>query len=228
MPTTTRSSTRVKARRRMASRRIGGAGSFAGRGIIARMISLPPDFVLTTERLRLRVPSEADMASVFEASRTPGFNDGMLWDPPATMEELRGPYERAVAAWREGKHHQFTIEEREEGRFVGRISLRSTGEAGVLDVGYWTHPARQGRGFMTEALAAVLELAFEGLGAEAVVADYAVWNVASGRLLAGAGFTTLRVVPGGFVKGGRVSDEAQVRLGREGWEKGRTSQAAQP
>ena len=176
------------------------------------MERLPLDFTLATERLLLRIPRESDIPYVFEASRTPGFNDGMLWDPPAELEELRGPLERAVGGWKDARSYQFTIEF--EGEFAGRIALRPTDEVGVLDTGYWTHPRFQGRGIMTEALRAIVALAFGRMNAKAVVACYAVWNEPSRRVMERVGFRTTEIVPGGFVKGGLACDEAHTRIDR--------------
>ena len=174
--------------------------------------ALPLDFTLATERLILRLPNESDLPHVWSASRVPGFNDGMLWNPPEHPDELRGPLERAVKAWREGQGYQFSID---MGRvFAGRISLRPTEER-TLDVGFWTHPDHQGRGLMTEALVAVADLAFGTLDAETLIAYHADWNLASRRVLEKAGFRPVRAIPGGFVKNGVAADETLVRRDRD-------------
>lgn len=173
--------------------------------------------MLNTERLRLRIPDESDLTHVFEATRKPGFNDGMLWDPPATIEELREPLERSRRSWQNAESYHFTIER--GGEFVGRISLRPGEGEGVLDTGYWTHPKAQGQGFMKEALRALVDLAFAKMGAQAVTACYATWNEPSRRVLEAVSFRTVAIVPGAFVKGDRISDEAHARLERQTWER---------
>ncbi|RYG62637.1 N-acetyltransferase [bacterium] len=194
------------------------------------MTPLPLDTVIETERLRLRLPDERDLPHIFSATREPGFNDGMLWNPPATIDELHDPLARARAAWAQAQSYQFSIDTR-AGEFVGRISLRPSNDdlvpedlggdpaAGwrVLDIGYWTHPAHQGRGLMTEALRAVVDLAFGTMEADALVAFHTMWNVGSQRVLEKAGFRRIRVFPGGFVKNGVPEDDALVRLDRAEW-----------
>lgn len=191
------------------------------------MRPLSPDFAFHTERLRLRIPDAADVPHVFSATRVAGFNDGMLWNPPATIEELDGPLARARAAWLAAEWYQFTLETRPDRQFVGRIALRPVqeeiapedlgGAAHVLDVGYWTHPDQQGRGYMTEALGAVVDLAFGTMGADAIVAFHTLWNEASRKVLEKAGFRRVRVFSGGFVKNGVAEDDALLRLDRSGW-----------
>lgn len=202
-----------------------GPGSAATR--LSPVKPLPLDFTLETERLRLRIPNESDIPHVFSASRVAGFNDGMLWNPPETEEELRGPLERATKAWQEAHSYQFTFETKEDRAFVGRISLRPPydqlapedfgGAENALELGYWTHPDQQGRGYMTEAVNAVVRLGFETLEVDALVALHTLWNDASQRVLEKAGFRRIRVYREGFVKNGIAHDEALVRLDRADW-----------
>lgn len=134
----------------------------------------------------------------------------MLWSPPEKIEELRGPFERCLAQWREGVAYQFSIDA--EGEFVGRIALRPSDEEGVLDIGYWTHPDHYGKGYMTEAVRAIVELGFQTMGAKAIVAGTADWNKASQRVLEKLGFQVVEVIKDGFVKGDVVSSEVIYRL----------------
>lgn len=176
------------------------------------MIRLPLDYEMRTKRLCLRIPREEDIQKVFTASQFPGFTDGMLWDPPANLEELRGPYERSVQQWIDSIAYQFSIDF--EGELVGRIALRPSDTEGVLDIGYWTHPDHYGKGFMTEAVKAILVLGFETMGADAIIAETAVWNKASQRVLEKLGFRIIDVVKDGFVKGDSVCDDIIFRLDR--------------
>ncbi len=174
------------------------------------MIGLPLDFIIQTERLLLRIPNESDIPHVLTASKHPGFTDGMLWSPPKDLKELQGPYERSVADWASSSSYQFSIDASEE--FVGRIALRPSDEPDVLDIGYWTHPHHFGKGYMTEAGAAILRLGFHTMGARAIVAGTADWNIASQKVLDKLGFQRVQVITGGFVKGDRICDEWIYRL----------------
>ena len=158
------------------------------------------DLVLETPRCRLRAPSEADVPHVFSASRVPGFSDGMVWSPPETVEELYGPLERNLAAWRAGTAYTFTVETSEL-VFVGRVALRQTAQDG-WNLGFWTHPEQQGRGYTAEAATAVLQFGFTRLGAERVEACHALWNLKSRRVLEQLGMVFVRHVPKGFAKNG--------------------------
>ena len=176
------------------------------------MILLPLDFTIQTERLCLRIPTESDLPGVFSATRYPGFNDGMLWDPPATIEELREPFERGLKQWADGVAYHFSVDA--AAAFVARIALRPSDEAGILDIGYWTHPEHQGKGYMTEAVGVIVNLGFETMNARAIIAECADWNIGSRRILEKLGFHIVRTIPGGFVKPNRVCDEIWYRRDR--------------
>ena len=49
------------------------------------------DTVLQTPRCLLRAPELADTRTSFRQLAFVGFNDGMLWEPPATIEESAWP-----------------------------------------------------------------------------------------------------------------------------------------
>ena len=175
------------------------------------------DLVLRTPRCRLRIPTEEDIPHVYSASQTAGFNDGMLWDPPATIQELREPYERSLESWEQGTAYSFSIDSLSTGKFIGRISIRKTDEAGVWNIGFWTHPTQQGRGFMWEATSAIIELGFEKLDAKRIEACHALWNVGSQKLLEKVGMIFIKHIPEGFQKRGEWVAENLMAIDRVNW-----------
>ncbi|HEX8312858.1 MAG TPA: GNAT family protein [Chthoniobacteraceae bacterium] len=177
---------------------------------------IPHDIVLKTPRCRLRKFSRADISFVFSASRYKGFCDGMLWNPPASEEDLLEPCEAGEAAWQAGVAYTFTIEKLVTAEPLGRIVIRH--ENGALwDVGFWTHPAQQGQGYLTEALHAVLCLGFEQLKAAEIQGEHATWNIASRRVMEKVGFEHIRRLPEGFAKGGAISSSELHRITVEQW-----------
>jgi len=178
------------------------------------MALLPDDFSIETERCRLRPPAEADFPYIYEASHTPGFNDGMPWEPPETLEELEGPLERGRKGWREGTAYNFAIEGKESGEFYGRISIRKSEGQGMWNIGFWMHPAHQGKGYVTESARAILRLGFETLGARSIEACYAHWNERSGRILRAIGMRQVGYLEQGFQKKGEWVAEYLMQCDR--------------
>lgn len=178
---------------------------------------IPLDTVLETPRCHLRAPTEADIPFVFSATRFPGFNDGMLWEPPTTPPELHAPLLASLAAWAAGAAYTFTLETQDGADPIGRISIRRTDRKDVWDIGFWTHPERQGQGYMTKAATRLLEFGFTALGAESIGACHALWNRSSRRVLEKIGMSFVRRVPHGFQKHGLWVAEDCLSVSRTDW-----------
>lgn len=178
----------------------------------------PRELTLETPRCRLRHVSEADFPHVWSASRVPGFNDGMRWEPPKDESELLVPYQQTLQWWADDGAYQFTIEERSDRRFLGRIVIRRLAEPDVWNLGFWTHPREQGRGYMTDAARRILRFGFEELHAVRIEADHAVWNRASERVLQKLGMTFREHLPQGFQKRGQWVAENRLAITREEWQ----------
>jgi ribosomal-protein-alanine N-acetyltransferase len=180
--------------------------------------TIPLTYILETPRCRLRAPSEADLPHIFEATRYGGFNEGMLWDPPDTLDELQEPLRRSLAAWEAGEAFGFSIDLREPSLFVGRISIRPAGQPNHWNIGFWMHPEQQGNGYTREAAAAILHFGFEVLEAEAIEACYATWNMPSERVLTTIGMTFQEHIPLGFKKHGAWVAENRMAITRQSWQ----------
>ncbi len=107
--------------------------------------------------------------------------------------------------------------DRELEQRVGIISIRKTDVEKVWDIGYWTHPALQGRGYMKEAARAVLDFGFERLEAVSIVAQYALWNIASERVLRALGMEFVEYLEKGFEKNGAWVKENKMGMSRVAW-----------
>lgn len=143
------------------------------------------------------------MPHIWSASRYEGFNDGMAWDPPDNIEELRPPLERAVAQWQQGINFTWTIETNDTGTFVGRMAIRIHGDGrGAWSIGYWVHPIHQGKGYAVESARALLQFGFNKLNANTIVASHAKCNQVSGAVLIKIGMVRTGETTRGFKKQG--------------------------
>jgi RimJ/RimL family protein N-acetyltransferase len=69
------------------------------------------------------------------------------------------------------------------GRVVGHLDLTAASmEAGLVEVGWRTHPDAQGRGLATEAVTALFDVVFGPVGARRAIASLDPRNTASARL----------------------------------------------
>jgi RimJ/RimL family protein N-acetyltransferase len=181
---------------------------------------------ITTPRLELRMPDDEDIAELFEAARAGihpadempfGFpwTDG-IQEPEAPARFLSYHWSTRGALTPENWHLPFAVIE--DGRVVGNQELFAENFAGSRSVssGSWLTTAAQGRGLGVEMRAAVLHLAFAGLGA--LEAQTSAWidNVASQRVSLRLGYE-----PNGEQLMARREEPTRhlgFRLTREAWQ----------
>jgi RimJ/RimL family protein N-acetyltransferase len=139
---------------------------------------------LVTARLLLRRSRPEDAETISAYRSDPDVNRQQGWDrtdPEAVRADIKAMVGRAPGE--PGGWVQLSVEEREGGRLVGDVGLSpADGEPGVIKVGYTIAPARQGRGYATEAVGALAAYAFETLGAEVVRAYASADNLPSIRV----------------------------------------------
>ncbi|WP_169218754.1 GNAT family N-acetyltransferase [Brasilonema sp. UFV-L1] len=179
---------------------------------------VPRTYRIHTERYILRCVCEQDIPYVFSATRFQGFNDGILWEAPKSIEELHEPLQRNLQAWDFGLAYTFTLESAETNAFIGRISIRKHNELkDVWNLGFWTHPEHQRQGYMTEAAKAIVEFGFTVLGAERIEAYHALWNKASEKVLKRIGMKFICYIPQGFQKHGKWVEENLLAIETKDW-----------
>lgn len=139
---------------------------------------------LTTNRLMLRPFTLADAPDV---QRLAGERD-----VAATTLNIRHPYEDGMAeewidshaeAFAQGGHVTFAITDRRSGELLGAIGLVLQTEHDRAELGYWIGKPHWGRGYASEAAAALVRYGFEVVGLNRIHACHFADNAASGRVL---------------------------------------------
>jgi RimJ/RimL family protein N-acetyltransferase len=112
---------------------------------------------------------------------------GVAWSDrtalPGFLEEFATFHREALTGW-SGDDWHLNLLVWEHGALVGTQGLGADrfADERVVSTGSWLGREAQGRGIGTEMRAAVLELAFRGLGAEAATSGWLEGNAASGRV----------------------------------------------
>lgn len=178
------------------------------------------DFVLTTARCRLRRLSREDAPHVLSACQTPGFTDGMTWEPMETAEETYAFVDEALELWERDEKFVWTIERAIDGTFIGRVEVKRAHElpGSTWGLGYWIHPSQQDNGYATEAARKAIQFAFEELNADSIVSSHHDWNAASGRVLAKIGMKHTGFSEGRTMKNGKPVRAAEFWLDRADWQ----------
>ena len=96
-----------------------------------------------------------------------------------------------------------------DGEAAGAIGLEPQADVfrQSAEIGFWLGEAHWGRGIATEAVQAVTELAFNGLGLCRVFAGVFEWNPASMRVLEKAGYACEGRLRRSVTKDGRTIDQ---------------------
>jgi RimJ/RimL family protein N-acetyltransferase len=136
---------------------------------------------IVTGRLRLRrsTPEDAEQISAYRSD--PAVHEQQGWER-TDVEGVRRDIEEMASRdpGQPGGWVQFTVEEVASGELVGDVGLSpADGEPGVIKVGYTIDPARQRRGYASEAVGALVRYAFDVLEADVVRAYASAENVAS-------------------------------------------------
>ena len=145
------------------------------------MIPELPWYPLETKRLVLRPLRETDFDDIHAYAEDPEVARFMDWGPntPEITREVLGRLIAEQATWpRPGV--TLAIEHRADARVIGTIRLSIIDEANrTADFGYAIHRAHWRQGYVSEATAALIAIAFDVLGADRIVAECDQRNVGS-------------------------------------------------
>ena len=146
-----------------------------------------------TPRLELRPFRRRDATAIHEAV-LPSLPELARWLPWAQPGYTKGTTQRfvrdSINAWNEGKAFDFAIRfPAEPNKHIGNVSLWWTSRQNSIgEGGYWGRSDLTNRGICTEAVAAVLDIAFRELAMHKVVLRIAVGNRSSERVAEKLGF----------------------------------------
>ena len=114
-------------------------------------------------------------------------------DVVSTMTNVPHPYEDGMAeewiggrreSFEKGKTADFAITHRQEGFFIGGISLSDIDQQSErAEIGYWIGKPYWRKGYSTEAAKAIVKYGFEALGLNRINGRHFGNNPASGRVL---------------------------------------------
>lgn len=144
-------------------------------------------------RLQLRPMPWAAVEAIVNGDRLPDWADDFPNDGDLVIAGMlfkSGP-PQSPGPW---GHYQ--VVERAGGTVVGGIGFFGPPEGGVTEIGYGIVPSRQGNGYATEAVNAMVAIAWEQPETAAVIANTDAGNVASQRVLQKAGFVLEKTADG--------------------------------
>lgn len=159
---------------------------------------MQPPRELSTPRLLLRAPTEADIGAIFEYACDPEVTEFMDWQRRTHRDEVHDFLSRTEAGWANGTEFLWVITRKGVDTVIGGISVRVREAEG--DFGYVLNRRYWGRGFTTEAAGAVTGWALEVRKLPRLWATCDAENIRSIRVLEKLGLKREGLVPGGIVR----------------------------
>lgn len=144
---------------------------------------------LRTERLVLRVPTDADVDAITAACQDPEIPRWTTVPSPYTREHGAGFVDLVAQWWADGSQTVWGVFHDDVlAGVVGLHHITAHESGGATELGYWAAPAARGRGFMTEAARAVVDWGFAELGLARITWRAVVGNIPSARTARTLGF----------------------------------------
>jgi RimJ/RimL family protein N-acetyltransferase len=177
---------------------------------------------LEAPRVRLRALADRDVDALFAI-----FSDEAMMRYWSTLPmKVRAEAEKYLAGIRAGSADgsllQWGIERKDDGEVLGTCTLFSFHRASMrAEIGYCLRSPWWGRGYMGEALPALIDHAFGTLGLRRLEADVDPANAASLRILERMGFTREGLLRERWDVGGVIGDTVFLGLLAREWRGGR-------
>ena len=151
--------------------------------------------VLTTERLTLRAWKESDLQDFYEYASVDGVGQMAGWNPHKNLDESK----MILSLFIDGKN-EFAIEY--QGKVIGSLGIKPYKEENYpeltalqgREIGYVLSKAYWGRGFMPEAVNAVIDWLFQNVGLDFIICGHFDWNNQSRRVIEKCGFQFIKMV----------------------------------
>lgn len=177
---------------------------------------------LEAPRVRLRALTDRDIDALFAI-----FSDEVMMRFWSTLPmKERAEAERYLASIRSGfadqTLFQWGVERRDDGEVLGTCTLFNFHRASRrAELGYCLRSPWWGKGYMGEALAALIDYAFGTLRLRRLEADVDPGNAASLRILERMGFTREGLLRERWDIGGQIGDTVFLGLLDREWRGGR-------
>lgn len=179
--------------------------------------------ILHTPRLTLRPLTMRDAQDIYDYSCDREVARHVLWDAHRSVADSRAYLRFILRQYREGMPSSYGIVLKETNKVIGTIGFMWLHEENsTVEVGYSLSRAHWNQGLMTEALQAVIDMAFTHLHLHRIEAQHETVNPASGRVMAKCGMRFEGTLRGRIYNKGKFVDVDLYAILREDWERART------
>ncbi|UGQ47266.1 GNAT family N-acetyltransferase [Massilia endophytica] len=179
---------------------------------------MPPfaPFTLQCERLKLRFITESDAEGLLRVFSDPAVMRYGSSAPWTTLEQAQQSIATTLAGYEAGNYLRLGIDI--DGVLAGAVTLRAFDmQNRRCEIGYLLRREFWGKGYMHEALPAMISYAFDTLDLNRIEADVDPRNEASARLLERMHFRKEGLMRERWIVNGEVCDSDVFGLLRADW-----------
>lgn len=172
-----------------------------------------PGPILRTERLVLQTPKPRDVSAYYTIVRHPAVIRGIAWEGPRNRREIAESIPSMVARQRRGESVNYILHHAESSALLGGCGVRGLREGRDSgELAYWLGRPYWGKGYMPEALAALIRHCFGPLELHRLYATVFTNNGRSAGALRKLGFQHEGRLRHVIWKRGRYRDADQYSL----------------
>lgn len=140
--------------------------------------------VIHSERLHLRKLTMKDAPDIYEYSKDPLVAEHVLWDAHTSVWESKGYIRWMMRKYRNGDPSSWGIALNENDKVIGTIGFMwIQPENAAAEVGYSLSRKYWNKGYMTEALKALMKYGFDEMKLNRIEAMHETSNPASGAVM---------------------------------------------
>lgn len=158
---------------------------------------------LRTRRLTLSVPTRGDVPAIAQICQDPEIQRWTTLPSPYRTVHAEGFIDMVESGWSTGGSPTWAL--RVKRSLVGMVGFMDEGE-GSAEIGYWLARESRGQGLMDEAVGAVCDHGFNGMGLQRISWRANVGNLGSTGIARRAGFRYEGLQRLGLVQRGRRYD----------------------
>jgi ribosomal-protein-alanine N-acetyltransferase len=151
---------------------------------------------IETKRLILRPIELTDAADMFEYASNPDIVRYLTFQAHQSVEDSkRAIREIFLTRMERGLPEAYAIVDKQSLKMIGTCDIVKFVEDEYAEIGYVLHPEYHGKGLMTEACQAVVQIAFMKFPIHQVQIQHAIANIASQRVIEKCKFKFIEIRP---------------------------------
>lgn len=172
---------------------------------------------ITTQRLILNRPEKNDLEEFYiQINSSEDFAKNLTSITfPFTPEQTERWLEQCNEGYETGESLRLAIREKNIGKLIGTIGIHVDKKHHKAEVGYWLGKEFWSKGYLTEALRAVIDFGFKELNLNKIFATHYLYNLGSERVMQKSGMVLEGLQKQEYLQNGEFLDVKRYAILKE-------------